>query len=56
MCVVDWVKSVGFLAQEIGPAGVEMEAVWVLGCAFDIDWLFVGYIEVVVDIRGSLKS
>jgi len=33
-----------------------MEAAWVLGCAFDVDWLFVGYIEVVVDIGGSLKS
>ena len=56
MYVVNWVKSVGFLSLEIGPAGVGMEAVWVLGCALDVGWLFVGYIEVVVDIGGSLKS
>lgn len=33
-----------------------MEAMWVLGCAYDVvDWLSVGYGRV-VDIEGNLKN
>ena len=34
-----------------------MEAMWVLGCAFDVvDWLSVSYGGVDVDIEGNLKN